>query len=92
MGLQPWYKKYFFSLFLPHFTGKLIKGGKYSREETIKGRKLVSIKALKGRKLFKGGNYMRADTIQGNTVRLIVDFLLLDYYQCDAHCSKMALK
>ena len=43
-------------------------GGNYLREETIQGRKLVSKKASKGRKLFKGGNYIRADTIQGNTV------------------------
>ena len=61
-------KEYFLLyLFLP-YSRKPIKGGNYSREETIQGRKLVSKKASKGRKLFKGGNYIRADTIQGNTV------------------------
>ena len=59
------------SLFLPYLR-ILIEGGNYSREETIQGRKLVSKKASKGRKLFKGGNYIRADTIQGNTVVTII--------------------
>ena len=61
-------KSLFLSLFLPHFIRKLIKGGNYSREETIQGRKAVSKGASNGRKLFKGGNYIRADTILGNTV------------------------
>ena len=43
-------------------------GGNYLRDETIQGRKLVSKKASKGRKLFKGGKYIGEDTVQGNTV------------------------
>ena len=38
--------------------------GKYSREETIQGRKLfffyfLEAETIQGRKLYKGGNYMR---------------------------------
>ena len=65
------YKKIFLVSILTKYNKNNYLGGNYLREETIQGRKLVSKKASKGRKLFKGGNYKRADTIQGNTVTRI---------------------
>jgi hypothetical protein len=49
-----------------------IKCDYYSRAETIQGRKLLSIRRFRPRKLFKGGNYSRAETIRGITVHKYV--------------------
>ena len=53
----------------------LIKCDRYSREETIQGRKLLKNRRFLLRKLFKGGNYSRAETIRGNTVYAYVGVL-----------------
>ena len=42
---------------------KLFKGGNYSREETIQGRKLLIIRRFWPRKQFKGGKYSREKSI-----------------------------
>ena len=52
-----WPPTMFFAL---TFERKLIKSVKLLREYQV--RKLVSVKALKGRELFKVGNYIRVDT------------------------------
>ena len=42
---------------------KLFKGGKYSREETIRGNTVDTLTKIKMRPVFKGGNYSREETI-----------------------------
>jgi len=48
--------------------GKLFKGGNYSREETIQGRKLVYKRIQKGGNYSKEERNKRQESIQGNTV------------------------
>ena len=43
---------------------KLFRGGNYSGEETIQGRKLLITRRFRPRKLFKGGKYSREKTYE----------------------------
>ena len=47
---------------------KIFRGGNYSGEETIQGRKLLIIRRFWPRKLFKGGKYSRKETVWENAV------------------------
>ena len=56
---------------IPHIiSAEIIKGGNYSRAETIIFCEVLAAESIQGRKVFKGGNYMRKCGIPNNRIVL----------------------